>query len=384
MGLLKSVKRDKGVAHELAQCVAECRPYRLLDMKVYLTRRCDLRCRMCGAWTDGHDGYEELSANEIKGVVTQAKALGLANLKLFGGEPMLRRDVEEIVEHAAQLGIRCSLTTNGTLLTEERAQALVEAGLAELDLSLDASDPALHDEIRGCPGTWARAVRGLQWVVAHRETARAPGRRVFIRVNAVVMRQNYRDMPRLVDMVSRLGADEIALNPVIPQDDNPRATASQYVLSREDIIHYNQEVAPQVMEADSTGRLSGDRDSLYLYGTSEEDVENAAQCRYVDRLQVGCCFKPWYYMVIRENGDVEGCNTVKDAMTRVGNIRERTVGEIWESERYRAFRARCNPPQFEGCSRCCYRFALLNKGIEGALGTAEAVYSLRPLLQTSE
>jgi MoaA/NifB/PqqE/SkfB family radical SAM enzyme len=266
---------------------------------------------------------------------------------------MLRRDVEEIVAHAAGMGIRCSLTTNGTLLSKARVQALVEAGLAELDLSLDASDPALHDEIRGCPGTWARAVHGMQWVVTHREA----GRCVFIRVNAVVMRQNYQDMPRLVEVLSKLGADEIALNPVVPQDGNPRAMASQYVLSREDITRYNQEVVPQVAEADSGGRLSGGIDSLYLYGASEQDMENAARCRYVDRLQVGCCFKPWYYMVIRENGDVGERstllrNTVKHAMGRVGNIRETTVEEIWLSEGYRAFRARCKPPQFEECDRC--------------------------------
>jgi radical SAM protein with 4Fe4S-binding SPASM domain len=367
MGLRKSVRRDKEMARELARCVAESRPYRLLDMKVYLTRRCNLRCWMCGAWTDGHGGYEELSAAEVNRAVMQAKALGLVNLKLFGGEPMLRPDVEGIVEHAAGLGIRCSLTTNGTLLTEERARVLVEAGLAELDLSLDASDPALHDEIRGMPGTWTRAVRGLQWVAAHREDTQVSGRRVSIRVNAVVMRQNYEDMPRLVEMLSDLGADEIVLNPVVLQDGNPRAVASQYALSREDISHYNQEVAPWVRKADSSGRLSGGADSLYLYGTSEEDIENAARGQYVDRLRVGCCFKPWYYTVVRENGDVVGCNTVKHAMARMGNVREMTVEEIWQSEKYRAFRARCKPPQFEECSRCCYRFALLNKGIEEAL-----------------
>jgi MoaA/NifB/PqqE/SkfB family radical SAM enzyme len=131
MGLLKSITRDKGMARELAQCVADCRPYRLLDMKVYLTRRCNLRCLMCNAWADGQDGHDELSTDEVIRAVTQARALGLASLKLFGGEPMLRRDVEEIVAHAAGMGIRCSLTTNGTLLSQERAQALVEAGLVK-------------------------------------------------------------------------------------------------------------------------------------------------------------------------------------------------------------------------------------------------------------
>jgi radical SAM protein with 4Fe4S-binding SPASM domain len=364
VGLVKSIRRDPQVAAELAQCVAERRPYRLLDLKLYLTRRCNLRCLMCNAWTQGGDGHDELSTGEILRLIDEARVLGLANLKLFGGEPLLRRDLEAIVAYAAGLGIRCTLITNGTLLSQQRAQALVTAGLAQLDLSLDAGDAALHDQIRGVPGTWQRAMQGLQAV---QEAAHRLDRRVVLRVNTVVMRHNYHDLPHLARTLADLSVDEFVLNPAVPQAANSRATAAHYLLSPPDIVRYNAEIAPQVAAAANGHGLATNRELLYLYGTTERHFEDAALGRYANRLQVGCCFKPWYYAVIRENGDLVGCNTVKHPLARIGNVRETPLDPLWRSEAYRAFRARCHPPQFDDCRRCCYRLARLNKQIEEAL-----------------
>jgi radical SAM protein with 4Fe4S-binding SPASM domain len=367
MGLLKSIQRDPKIARELAQCVEDNWPYRLTDMKLYLTRRCNLRCVMCNAWAEEQDGHDELSAGEVLSVIDQARALGLANLKLFGGEPMLRRDLEVIVEHAAMLGVRCTLITNGTLLTGQRARRLVEAGLAQLDLSLDAGDPGLHDAIRGAPGTWRRAMQGLQAVQV---AARALKRRVVIRVNAVVMRANYRGLPEMVGQLASLAVDEITLNPVVPQAASRREPAPQVVLEPADITVYNTKVAAAIAGQAPAYRLSKSRDCLYLYGTSRQDIEHASQGRYVDRLGVTCCFKPWYYVVVRENGDVVGCNTVKHPTARIGNVREASLEELWRSEKYRTFRSGCKPPRFAGCARCCYHFALVNKQIQEVLVTS--------------
>lgn len=355
MSLLKNLQRNLAAAQEFARCVRENQPYRLLDVKAYLTHRCNLRCVMCDGWAGRHAGRDELSTDEWLSVITQARSLGLANLKLFGGEPTLRQDLATIVEHAARLGVRCALVTNGTLLTKERAHALVQAGLRELDLSLDAGNPALHDSIRGAPGVWSRAVQGLQ---AMRQAARSQGVQLHIRVNTVVMRENWQDMPNLASVLSDLGVDEIALNPVIP-----RGNDRQHALSRQDILRYNAEIAPQVAERAAAYQLSRDRDELYIYGTGDSDIEQAAQCRYIDRLHISYCFKPWYYAVIRENGDVVGCNTVKHPLARIGNVRQAGLDQIWSSAAFAAFRAGCKPPQFADCASCCYRFALVNRQI---------------------
>lgn len=374
MGLLKSLRHDPETARQFARCVADEQPYRLLDLKLYLTRRCNLRCIMCNSWTGNQDGQGELSTPEVFQLIKQAHALGLATLKLFGGEPSLRPDLAAIVAHASGLGVHCTLISNGTLLSSARAHALVEAGLAELDLSLDASQPELHDAIRGQPGAWQHAVQGLQHVQA---AAGALERHVAIRVNAVVMRPNYRDLPKLFELLATLSVDEVTLNPVTPQDDNQRATAAHYILSRQDIDCYNQDIAPRLLEHASAQRPSRAPDYVYLYGTSQQDIEHASRGQYVKRLGVEHCFKPWYYAVVRENGDVLGCNTVKHPAARIGNVRQTPLAELWTSPAYRAFRASCKPPQFAECStRCCYTYALFNTHIERAL--KRSANSLQP------
>jgi radical SAM protein with 4Fe4S-binding SPASM domain len=366
MSLLKSIQRDPELARELAQCVESKQPFRLLDLKLYLTRRCNLRCVMCTAWQE-RVGQDELSTDEVSRLLEQARPLGLANLKLFGGEPMLRQDLEAITEHAAGLGVRCTLITNGSLLNRRRAEALVRAGLAQLDLSLDAGRADLHDAIRGVPGTWQRAVDGLQAV---RSAAGRLGRRVTVRVNAVVMRQNVLDLPKLVSQAVSLGVDQVVFNPAIPRRDSEHGPASPYVLTRQDILRYNNEVAPAILAQGAPYRWSVDPAFLYIYGTSDEDIDNAAQCHYVERLQIERCFKPWYYVTVRENGDVVGCNTVKHPAGRLGNIRHKSVEEIWFSDAFRQFRAA--PPQFADCARCCYNLALVNQRLGQALAQVMA------------
>jgi radical SAM protein with 4Fe4S-binding SPASM domain len=359
MGLAKDLRRDPSAAHALAACLQDARPYRLLEMKLYLTRRCNLRCAMCTAWNSYASREEELTTDEIHRLVAEAHALGLETLKLFGGEPMLRRDLEDIVAHASRLGVRPTLITNGTLLTASRAEALVAAGIAALDLSLDSPEPARHDAIRGVPGAWARTTEGLRHIQA---AARAHGRRVAVRVNAVVMRDNYADLPQLVDLLHGWDVDAIALSPAVAQHGD-----ASYLLAAEDRARYNREIAPRIAAQPGAARIPGGRDGLYLYGTTGDDFAHAAVGHYTARLRIGTCFKPWYYTIVRENGDVVGCNTVKDPAARIGNVRQAPLETLWSSGRYAAFRARCRPPQFADCARCCYRYALVNRRVEDAL-----------------
>jgi len=252
-----------------------------------------------------------------------------------------------------------TLITNGTLLTGDRAEALVAAGLAALDLSLDSPEPARHDAIRGVPGAWARATEGLHHVQA---AARARGRRVAVRVNAVVMRDNYADLPRLVEMLHGWGVDAIALSPAVAQHGD-----AGYLLAAEDLARYNREIAPRIAAGPGAARIPGGHDGLYLYGATGDDLAHAAAGHYTARLHIATCFKPWYYMIVRENGDVVGCNTVKDPAARIGNVRRAALAALWSSEGYAAFRERCRPPQFADCARCCYRYALVNQRVEEAL-----------------
>src|SRR6267143_777936 len=97
----------------------------------------------------GADG--ELTSDEWKRVFTQARELGVLQLGLSGGEPLARRDLEELAAHAHQLGLYTTLVTSGVGLTPSRAEKLRRTGLEHIQISLQDSDLETAERIAGAP-----------------------------------------------------------------------------------------------------------------------------------------------------------------------------------------------------------------------------------------
>ncbi len=117
----------------------------LRDLRISVTDRCNFRCLYCMPREQfQHHNFlprsEILMFEEIELLARAFASLGVVKLRLTGGEPLLRRDIEQLIERLAAIdGIKdLSLTTNASLLTAEHARSLQHAGLARINLSLDA------------------------------------------------------------------------------------------------------------------------------------------------------------------------------------------------------------------------------------------------------
>ena len=111
----------------------------ILSLRITLTNRCNVNCLYCH-----HDGMvkskDEMTADELHTICKIAKKIGVRKIRLSGGEPLLKKDIVKIVERIASLGFKdISMTTNGILL-EKYAQALKDAGLDRVNVSLDTLD----------------------------------------------------------------------------------------------------------------------------------------------------------------------------------------------------------------------------------------------------
>ncbi len=115
--------------------------------KFYVTRKCNLRCGMCGVWK--HTESKEMNLEEIKISAKKMKKLGICYVVITGGEPLLRKDIVEIVNIFSNLGMSTRLQTNGLLLTEEKLNKLIKAGLNDITISIDTLDNKKQDEICG-------------------------------------------------------------------------------------------------------------------------------------------------------------------------------------------------------------------------------------------
>lgn len=177
---------------------------RLLDLE--LTHRCPCRCEQCYADFPVPPSERELTVPEIADLVEQARRLGALQVLLSGGEPLVRRDLEDVIAASRPALMLVTMCTSGAGLTEARLRGLARAGLAVLVFSLDALEARVHDANRGFPGLHAR-------VLSAALEARELGVSVLFNTVATKEKLASGEIGRLADLAGRQGA---TLNLTIP------------------------------------------------------------------------------------------------------------------------------------------------------------------------
>ena len=156
----------------------------LRDLRISVTDRCNFRCVYCmpkEAFGRDHaflDRRELLTFEEIARVAGLFVASGVQKLRITGGEPLVRRDLERLIAQLAELDVDLTLTTNGSLLPQ-KAQLLADAGLKRITVSLDSLDDAQFRALNDVDFPVERVLEGI-------EAARAAG--LPVKVNAVIKR----------------------------------------------------------------------------------------------------------------------------------------------------------------------------------------------------
>jgi cyclic pyranopterin phosphate synthase len=166
-----------------------------------VTSKCNYRCQKCRpggeGWAGEHCKEEELSADEIVQILKLANEVGFKHVKFTGGEPLLRRDICDIVSKTYKLNMfeDIQLVTNAYFL-EEKAQALKEAGLSSITVSLDSVDAKKYAELTGVDG-FPRVIAGLY-------ECKKIG--LPVTINSVIMKSNVNQLDGLIDIANQVGA----------------------------------------------------------------------------------------------------------------------------------------------------------------------------------
>ncbi|MCX5785613.1 MAG: radical SAM protein [Elusimicrobia bacterium] len=130
-----------------------------------VTNRCQCACARCAVQGGENAAGPELAGEEIKKLIAEAARLGAREVSFFGGEPLLREDLPDMIRFTRGLGLRATLTTNGLLLDGAAAAKLAEAGLNRAGISLDDPSPEVHDRERGVPGLWENAAAAARQLI---------------------------------------------------------------------------------------------------------------------------------------------------------------------------------------------------------------------------
>jgi len=174
-----------------------------------VTRACAYACVHCRADAQHQRDPRELSTQEAFDLIDRLADFGNSPILIFtGGDPMMRRDLTELIGYASQKGLRCSLTPTATALpTKERLEKVREAGIRRIALSLDAPRPEVHDEFRKVQGSWQRTMDILH---------RAQDVGLSVQVNTTVAKHNVDILPEMVPFIQEVGAVQWSVFFLVP------------------------------------------------------------------------------------------------------------------------------------------------------------------------
>lgn len=156
-----------------------------------ITRTCNLRCIHC--YTDSRNKVYtgELTTEEGKVLLKDLADFNIPAILFSGGEPLMRHDLFELVDYAASLGLRATLSTNGTLITEDMAKKIKESGFTYVGISLDGIGE-VNDRFRGSKGAFKEAVNGFK-------NCRSAGQKVGLRLT--LTRHNYKELENIFNFI---------------------------------------------------------------------------------------------------------------------------------------------------------------------------------------
>lgn len=163
-----------------------------------VTNRCNMQCSFCDFWPNGVPPREELALADFQHLAQDLGAIGCFLVSIEGGEPLVRPDLPDIVRAFAARHVPL-LYTNGWYVDQARAQALFEAGLTQVGVSIDFPDAKRHDAKRRWPGAFDKARRAIE---LFRDAAPHAGKQVH--VMTVLMRDNQDDIERMLELSAAL------------------------------------------------------------------------------------------------------------------------------------------------------------------------------------
>jgi radical SAM protein with 4Fe4S-binding SPASM domain len=263
----------------------------------------------------------ELSTAEGKRLLEQIAAVDRFRMVVItGGEPLLRNDIFELVEHAGRLGLRIVFSTNGTLLSPDAARDLARLGVVKFSISLDGFTRERHESIRRKAGCFQGALDGIS-------AAARTG--VCLQINFTAMRPNLSELPGALDLAESLRADIIMVFQTIP----PRLEGEGLGLDAEEQLQLIRIIAEKQKSARA----------LIMPVACPEYWPWLVQRRpffhggVSGRLLAGCGAGSGF-VYVRADGDVWPCNFIPVA---AGNVRRGTFADIWyDSTLLREFRDR--------------------------------------------
>jgi MoaA/NifB/PqqE/SkfB family radical SAM enzyme len=318
-----------------------------------VTNRCNLLCTTCPRTYEELEPPADMSWELFTSIVDQ-----LPNIKrvvLHGvGEPMLVKSLPRMVRHVRDRGAYVLFNTNGTLLNEKNGRALIEAGLDELRVSLDASNASSYRAIRG-KDYFGRILRNVR---AFRDLQEREGRdRPRVSAWLTGLKETIAELPAFVRLAAEIGVREVYLQRLVYFDRNAIGHA------RPDQALYEQMTGKEAAYLEEATALA-QAEGMTFSASGAVAEPGMSLHRRDDGSPWSMCRRPWTVMYFTANGRALPCCIAPFSQRgyenyTLGDATQQSLREIWNGPAYRAFREQLlsdRPPA--ACASCGLRWSL--------------------------
>lgn len=315
-----------------------------------VSNECNLACKTCPITYGKIEKAAALSLEQVQHLVSQFPTVN--RVVLHGvGEPLLNRQLPKIILWLKRKGIYVLFNSNGTLLNRRWREALIESGLDEIRLSLDAATPQTFARVRGKP-LFDVIVRNIKGLTALKGERGSPTPSVSLWLTG--LRETLQELSDFIRLADSLGIDRVYLQRLVywegPNDGQ---------MARPDQSLFNSLQAEEGEVIRSAERLA--RSLGVRFEASGATTPSASLLRQAPDRPWSACMRPWTLMYISARGSAFPCCIAPFSTKNLGNLSlgnawTQDLASIWNGERYREFRRKVlspDPPECcKGCGAC--------------------------------
>jgi radical SAM protein with 4Fe4S-binding SPASM domain len=271
-----------------------------------ITNRCNYKCIHC-RMDEVNDFSKELTKDEVISCIDHLNDIGIYQINFSGGEPFLRSDFLDIVEYASKLNIKVGITTNGSLLDEQKVNIMKKIKNIEfVQISIDGKDSNTHDYIRGIQGGYEKAIEVIRMLI---------DAKFNVGVVTTVMKPNVKQIPDIISKLTELGVNMYGARRFMSTGKGNNSSDLLAVNTDEYCSHIHYWVECMNNKDNKIKCIIEEP----LLGILKDNLPTSWKC--------GGCQAGNQYGAITADGDIRACIFIP---IKLGNIREESFKRIWE------------------------------------------------------
>jgi radical SAM protein with 4Fe4S-binding SPASM domain len=301
-----------------------------------ITLACDLACNHCGSRA-GRRRRDELTTAEAIDLIGQLAELGARDIGLIGGEAYLRKDWTELIAAITAAGMECGLQSGGRNLSEEKVAKAAAAGLKGIGISIDGLRE-VHDALRGVPGSYDLALAAIRRARAHGLVAT---------VNSQINKGSMPQLREMMDVIIEAGATNWQLIVTVAMGN--AADHPEMLLQPYDMLELMPLLADLAKEGRKRGLFVQPGNNIGYFGPHEAELRDVTD----EELHWVGCTAGDGVLGIEADGTIKSCPGLPSPYAG-GNVRERSLRDIWENAEPLAFTRRRTVDDLWGFCRTCY------------------------------